>query len=337
MERKVVVQTLPVEEIIIDLSRQWKVPVEEESGELTIFLPKGIGEGYVRGSSFSSGVGVIQYKCTFYENYEIHFTKLDIHPLKFIFCSEGFVQHSFQDGQKLQVIETYQNVIVSSKEKKGHVLFFKANQKCHVTSVEIIRNLFDKRNNYQFKNLDPVMKTLFQDLESKKEFVYQGNYSLKAANVVADMEDQRHESFVRSVFLEGKILEMLFLQILQFQDDQRKDAPQIMRRSDLEIVEKAANLINENISENYTVDELAKKVGTNVNKLQEGFQFLHDRTVSKYIQHQKLRTARILLRSNKFHISEITDKIGFSNKSYFSKVFKDKYGVSPRYFQGRKK
>lgn len=336
MEEKIVVKALPVEEIIKDLSQQWQVPITQDSGEQMIFLPSRLGKGYVRGISFSSGVGLIQYKCTFYQDYEIHFSKMQIHPLKFIFCSKGIVQHSFQDEPQFQTVHAHQNVIVSSEGKKGHVLFFKANQECHVTSIEIIREVFASRNNYEFKDLDSDLKMLFEDLEARKGFLYQGNYSLKSAEIVEAIEQMHYKGFLRYIFLDAKIREMLVLQIVQYQDDQREDAPQIIRRSELDKIGEAAKIINENLDRNYSVQELAEIVGTNVNKLQEGFKIIFDSTVNKYAQHQKFEAAQDLLESNEFNISEIVNKIGLSNRSYFSKIFREKYGVSPSYFRGQK-
>lgn len=334
MEGQVTVKALPVEDIIRDLGKQWRSAVEEDSGEMTIFLPKELGSGYVRGTSFSSGVGVIQYNCTFFKVYEIRFSVLQIHPLKFIFCSEGIVQHTFEDETELHSIYTHQNVIVSSSGKNGHVLTFLANRKCQVTSIEIIRDVFANRRNYNYKDLDPVLRSLFEDSDSRKRFFYQGNYSLKAAEIVGTIEKKQYKGFLRTTFLEGKTLELLALQIIQYLDDQRADGtPQMIRRSELKKIEMAVRLIEENIGINYTVEELANEVGTNVNKLQEGFRILFGLTVKKYAQDQKFEAARELLEKRDANISEIVRNLGLSNRSYFSKVFKEKYGVSPSYFQ----
>ena len=88
-------------------------------------------------------------------------------------------------------------------------------------------------------------------------------------------------------------MEMLVIQIMQFQDDQRDDKlPQILRRSDVEKVRKAIEIIESDLGVNHSVDYLAKEVGTNVNKLQEGFKHLLDLTVNKYVQQVKLEKAK---------------------------------------------
>lgn len=331
---RIEVKALPVHDIVKDIAKQWKVPIQEESGELTIEIPDSIGEGHIRCANFDSGVGVIEYKVTFYEDYDILFTINETHPLKFIFCSEGTADHAFEEDKDTHTIHTYQNVIVSSSGNNGHMLSFKANQPAQITSIEIIRDTFSNRNNHHFNGLDPELKHLFEDSVAETKFFYQGNYSLKAADIVEEITRKDYEGFVRSLFLEGKLFDMLVIQIMQYQDDNREDKlPQIMRRSDVEKVNEAVRIIKSELSNNFSVEHLAKEVGTNVNKLQQGFKYSFDLTVNKYMQQVKLEKARELLESSEHNISEIVNLIGLSNRSYFSKIFKEKYGVSPKYLR----
>lgn len=330
---RIKVKALPIEDIIKDLSTQFKIPFKEDSGELLIELPGHLGIGFIRGTSFDYGIGIIEYNFTFFKDFELLFTVNKSHPLKFIFCSEGRVDHTFDEDQEMHTIHTYQNVIVSSSGNNGHILNFKANEKVHVSSIEIIRSVFEKRSNYNFQGLEPNLKNLFQDSVAEKKFFYQGNYSMKAADIVEEINKKKHEGFLRSVFVEGKLYEMLAIQIAQYQDDMRADKkPQILRRYDVENVKNAVDIINGNLDTNLTIDQLAKEVGTNVNKLQDSFKQMYDLTVNKYMQQVKLEAAKKMLASSDYNISQIVNMIGLNNRSYFSKIFKERYGVSPKYF-----
>ena len=330
---KIYVKALPIEEIMKDLSKQFRVGLQKDAGELTLELPEKIGRGYIRGTSFSSGVGIIEYNVTFNHDLEIHFTINQTHPLKFIFCSEGKVDHAFQENESIHTIDTYQNVIVSSSGHNGHVLLFKANETAKISSLEIIREEFQKRRNFDFVGLEPRLKKLFEDAVAHELFFYQGNYSIQAADIVEDITNKEYEGFLRSVFLEGKVYEMMAKQINQYHDDMEgNNGAILLRRSDVEKVKKAVELIDEDLSKNYSVDHLAKEVGTNVNKLQDGFKYMFNLTVNKYMQQVKLEAAKDLLSTSDHNISQIVSMIGLNNRSYFSKIFKEKYGVSPKYF-----
>src|SRR5690606_517100 len=173
---KIDVKTLPVNEIIYDISRHLNTPVIDEDALLILEIPEELGSGSIRASHFDSGMGIISYNCKFKEDVEICFTLNTVHPLKFIFCSEGEAQHAFQSTEKRHNIETYQNIIVSSSGYNGHSLYFKANVKTHVSSLEIVRSKFAHRSNYGFKDLEPHLKLLFKDAVAENQFFYQGNY-----------------------------------------------------------------------------------------------------------------------------------------------------------------
>lgn len=331
------VKTLPVNEILEDIAESLNTEVKDSTGEFTVEIPKNLGEGYIRGSSFDSGIGYVTYNCKFYEDVEIHFSLNTVHPLKFIFCSEGQVGHSFQKTEKIHKIDTYQNIVVSSHGYDGHILYFKENVSTHVSSLEIIRSVFSHRSNHDFKDLDPTLKDLFQDAVSKKQFFYQGNYSIKAADLMEDINTRDYTGFLRNLFLEGKAFEMLVIQIAQYEDDENgENLPQILRKSDIQKVDYVAKRIQGDLSTNHTVESLAKEAGTNVNKLQEGFKYVYNLTVNKYMQHVKLEAAKEMLNLSEKNISEIVTAIGLNNRSYFSKIFREKYGVSPKYFLKKK-
>ncbi len=327
------VKALPIEDIIKDLSKQFDIPIQEDSGELTLALPERLGKGFIRGTSFQNGIGIIEYSFTFFEDLELLFSINKTHPLKFIFCSKGKVDHMFEKDSDVHTVHTYQNVIVSSSGKKGHLLKFKANESVHIASIEIIRKKFKDRENYGFQGLSPILKELFQDSIAERQFFYQGNYSLQAADIVDEINEKKVSGFLRSMFLEGKLYEMLVIQIAQYEDDQQADKlPQIIRRTDVEKVKQAVEIINNNLDKNYSIEFIAKEVGTNVNKLQESFKFMYDLTVNKYMQQVKLEAAKELLGTSEYNISQIVNMIGLNNRSYFSKIFKERYNVSPKYF-----
>lgn len=333
---EIFVKALPVNEILENFAKQFKTPLKKDCGELTVELPGNLGQGYIKGASFESGVGIIEYHVTFFSDMEIHFTMNKTHPLKFIFCSEGRVNHAFEENMEIHTIDTYQNVIVASSGHNGHILYFKANERVQVVSLEIIRAKFNKRENFGYEDLDPKLKHLFEDEVARELFFYQGNYSIQEADIVDSITNGEHTGFLRNIFLEGKSYEMLAKQITQYHDDQHGGKSVILRRSDVEKVKRAVEFIGEDLTKNYSVDHLAKEVGTNVNKLQEGFKYMFDLTVNKYVQQVKLEAAKEMLTHSEHNISQIVAMIGLNNRSYFSKIFKEKYGVSPKYFLHQK-
>lgn len=54
-----------------------------------------------------------------------------------------------------------------------------------------------------------------------------------------------------------------------------------------------------------------------------------NQTLSEYIKNLRLQNAAIYLKSTNLTLTEITQQIGIESLSYFNKIFKQKYGVTP--------
>ena len=332
------VNSLPLKDVIRDIAGVFNIPYSENCGEYLLQLPPSVGEGSIRGINFEGGLGLIQYDCLFNDDMEIHFVVNNIHPLKFLYTIEGILMHRFENDAKLHKIEQYQNAIVASSKNNGHVLFFKANQKIKVNSLEIEREKFQAKMECDIESLDEDLERLFKDIKADGAFYYNGNYSLEIAGLLDEMMEFSAENFTRKLFLEGMSYQILTQQILQYQDDKRDEESRILiRSSELKQIHNIAALIENNIAEIPTVENFAKEAGLNINKLQEGFKKLYGSTVNNYVQKKRLDTAYSLLTKSDLSISEIVTAIGLSSKSYFSKIFKEKHGISPSEFRKKQK
>ena len=115
------VQSLPLKDVILDLAKEFNCGIVEHCDEFVLEIPKEFGNGFIRGINFGKGLGVIEYNCTFFEDLKIHFSVSQIHPLKFIFCSEGSIKHYFEElEQNLKVRETPEpaSIVFSVKGKE---------------------------------------------------------------------------------------------------------------------------------------------------------------------------------------------------------------------------
>ncbi|MCW8980508.1 MULTISPECIES: AraC family transcriptional regulator [Altibacter] len=331
---QITVKSLPLYEVIRDIAEALDTSYEENCGEYYVSIPDHCGTGTIRGINFHGGFGLIIYECTFHEDMEIHFIVSKIHPLKFLFCLSGGLLHRFEDESSYNEIDQYQSSIVASRSYNGHILQFKGNQKIKVSSLEIDREKFQEKMDCELRNLDPKLKELFMDSKASNPFYYAGFYSLQIADLFRKIDTFENNDFIRRIFLEGKAYQILTYLVLQYHDD-LKDAGKrsLLREHEINLIEKVAGKIDMNLSQPETIDSLAEEIGLNVNKLQEGFKYLYGSTVNNYIQKSRLGLAKHLLISTQLNISEIVEKIGLSSKSYFSKVFKEQYGITPSEFR----
>jgi AraC-like DNA-binding protein len=328
------VKSLPFNLVIHDLAVAFDCAVRSSCGEYWIKIPKKWGKGTIRGINFDGGLGIIQYDCIFHEDVELQFIVNNVHPLKFIYCVEGFVKHSFENDYEWHDLEQYQCNILGSENHNGHILRFVAKTQTRINSLEIDRAVFHAKMDCELRSLNSDLRELFLDKIAERKFYYDGYYSLRIADIFNKIKEYENIDLIRRLYLEGKAYTILSQQILQYQDDlQEPGSRSLLRRAEIELVQKASKIIHEEISELDNIDALARRIGLNVNKLQEGFKYFYHNTVNGYIQIIRLEMAKDLLSNSDYNISEIVQKVGLSSNSYFSKIFKEKYSISPSAFR----
>jgi len=139
---------------------------------------------------------------------------------------------------------------------------------------------------------------------------------------------------LRKLFLEAKALEIFIKQISLFNDDLKSDKDKaLLRQSELHRISEMADYIIASLETTLKIENLAIKYGLNPNKLQVGFKYKFQMTVNEFIKHQRMLKAAILLKTTDLTLSQISEAVGISSKSYFSKSFKNHYGVLPSAYQ----
>ncbi|GAA4807638.1 AraC family transcriptional regulator [Olivibacter ginsenosidimutans] len=149
--------------------------------------------------------------------------------------------------------------------------------------------------------------------------------------VLIDMFHCPFTDQLKKIFIEGKLLELLSLQVnqlMQADDFPRKEE---LRPEDIDRIEEAKKIIENHIENPYSIEELSKLVGINRTKLQKDFKTVYDKTIFGHLADLRMEKAQYLLKTEQhMKISEIARKIGYKNANHFSAAYKHRYGIIPR-------
>jgi signal transduction histidine kinase/DNA-binding response OmpR family regulator len=85
--------------------------------------------------------------------------------------------------------------------------------------------------------------------------------------------------------------------------------------------------------EQFSVERFADEMGMSRKNLLRKIKALTDQSVNEFIRNFRLQRAAQLITANAATISEIAYKVGFNNLSYFSKCFKELFGVAPNEYR----
>ncbi len=96
------------------------------------------------------------------------------------------------------------------------------------------------------------------------------------------------------------------------------------------LVTNIINYIEESFHSDITVKEISEFFNYNEKYLGKLFKKHSGLSVKEYINTKRLRLAEQLLASTNLSVTEISAKSGFNNVTYFNRLFKKQYNLSPR-------
>ena len=96
------------------------------------------------------------------------------------------------------------------------------------------------------------------------------------------------------------------------------------------LAEEVAKHIVGHIEDSLSVEELAGQFFISADHLTRIFKKHFGKTVIDYITEQRMYLARELIKNSQLTITMISARVGYSNYSYFTKVFRRHYGMTPR-------
>ncbi|RDV14906.1 AraC family transcriptional regulator [Pontibacter diazotrophicus] len=186
-------------------------------------------------------------------------------------------------------------------------------------------------------------RLLHQHSELHQEFadkVLQGRHTYLSDNpleitpemkwVLNDIRNCQRTGPLKRLFLEAKIMELLMLQLEQYQKPQEQQIRNsILRGDDAQRIAEARAILEENYQNPPTIQELARLVYLNETKLKQGFKTCCNHTIHGYVVWLRMEKARQLLQQSQQSIGDIAYQVGYKNSAHFTSAFKKHFGFLP--------
>lgn len=104
----------------------------------------------------------------------------------------------------------------------------------------------------------------------------------------------------------------------------------ILKRTDEKFIIELFQTTEQNLaSELFNVNHLTRQLGISRTKLYRKATLLTGKTPNQLIRDLRMRKALNLIRNNEGNIACVSYEVGYSNPSYFSRIFRETYGCPP--------
>lgn len=299
-------------------------------GEHKLTVDSIVAKGEIKFIAFDYGVNFLQYDIIFFNTTELQIKSKDFNPIRFIYNIQDTFKYSFGVENIDKDIEQFQSVIYANKTNGTNCLLFPKDSQMRFNVIQIARAKFMKKRTSNLASLNSKLHEVFLDVNHEHRFFHHGTLNLRMADHVKAINKIKSKGMVRFLKMEAKVYEILSLHIQEHDlSSKGVQLPTSLITRELKIIKKLSKQITKEPSHNYSLEQLSYESGLSQVKLQDGFKFLFGRTVTEYIRHVRLETSRELIRTTDLNISQIVYTIGFTSRSYFSKIFKEKYSITP--------
>ena len=157
--------------------------------------------------------------------------------------------------------------------------------------------------------------------------------SPKVQSVIQDIINCGFEGHLRKLYTQAKIIELLTLQLVQFEEDTHESS--VLKQSDIDKMMLVKELISKNFKESLSLSYLSRAAGTNEQYLKKNFKILFGSTVFNYIQACKMEKAKELLLHGEYKIADIAELTGYKHATHFTSAFKKFFGYLPQKIKGK--
>ena len=176
------------------------------------------------------------------------------------------------------------------------------------------------RNNLQIAYMSFIMLTAKSDVESQIEGFEAGAdyYLAKPFSMkILDLNVKRLLAYKERMMRDQDV-------------PSRKIREEILEDKDNAFFEKLKSFLEDNISDSdMSVDMICMEMGIGRTRLYAFVKKITGMSLGDYIRELRLLRAADLLKHSDMNITEVLYDTGFSSNSYFSKVFKIRFGMSP--------
>jgi AraC-like DNA-binding protein len=130
------------------------------------------------------------------------------------------------------------------------------------------------------------------------------------------------------IFIKGKGMESLSLILGYLQEHKGKRSVHLSLQDKTEI-NKVKEILQGNVINPPSIEELAREVGMNQQKLMAGFKQITGDTIYGYLKNIRMEKSLEMLRDTDMKIVEIARTVGYHGDGHFQQVFIATFGANP--------
>ncbi|NAY91744.1 helix-turn-helix domain-containing protein [Muricauda sp. JGD-17] len=293
------------------------------------------GNGAVKCINFDEGLFVLEFDLKLNRDTYLSLLSETDQSIYFIYCFQGNCFYATQHNNHHVKLNELQTAIVKTNKNFAGGLVIGKDSDVSLNILRIDIDTYFKKHPDGQTVIAQKLKAFLGELNKRHNLVHFGKLNLEIAEYVRKLTEAKYaDTLSELLYFEGICILILASHIEQYKRETtgKINSTRLIKREIQKLME-IARFIQETPEQQFTIPALSKKSGLSAGKLQEGFKFLYQRTVSDFIRNARLEKAEKLIRETDMNVSEVVYAIGLTSRSYFCKIFKEKYHCNPKRYK----
>ncbi|MBQ0733379.1 helix-turn-helix transcriptional regulator [Aquimarina celericrescens] len=301
----------------------------------TLTLKPGLGNGQVRYTNLQNGLQSFDFNFKLHKDIEIPIDAIASESLQFLYCLDGSCFHQFESHERFTQIEQFQTAVVHSDKGLSSKILIKKDNHLMLNIICVDKREYFEKFSKEDNQYDKKLQDLLSNIKTKSKHFHLGNYSLKIAEQLKLLFGIEHSNEISELLSQkGRYYLILAKHIEKFHAEIESNSNTSgLLKNELKMISEISDYIKKYPEIQHTIKSLCLESGLSPAKLQEGFKFMFDRTVSDFVRNVRLEKAEKFIVNTDLTISEIVYSVGLTSRSYFCKIFKKKYKCSPKEYK----
>lgn len=310
---------------------------DESTTEITLKSDSGYGQ--IDHITFENGLTAINLDVDLTEDLTIKIPSNKNNILYFLYTLEGICYHSFDNSERFSKIDELKTVAVASSRYQQNILVIKKGIPFKGNILTIDRDTYTKSFECQYKPKHQKLKDLHTIFDMLRDYLFDCAHNLKITEQLRSIKNIKFSECISSLIqLQSRYQIILSYHIEQLYNETYTERDYLnISRSEIQKIKSVTEYIIDNPGSNHSQEKLCAQFFISQSKLQNGFKKVHNTTVSNFTRKVRLDKAEDLLLSSDLNVSEIVYTVGFTSRSYFSKIFKSRFGCNPSAYKSRYK
>jgi AraC-like DNA-binding protein len=287
-------------------------------------IPEKFGKGFCAGFVFNEHIRMLILNYELNENLVVENPDIDTTERTILFKFQNIFPktETLPAGQQLKATAS---VLIATRNLNTDAVI-PIHTNTATINIEVDANYLNGL--FDFSEKSPVLQSL---LKNTQPLLFEQMIYPSLQKIVDEIVSEPVAESFRLFFLRVKAEELICRLLMELEKRDEKHL-YALNMHDILTIYRVKEQVLEHLETPPVIKELSVSANMSPTKLKRLFKQIFGNSIFNYYQEFRMKEAALLLKGEKLSVSDVGYRLGFTNLSHFSRIFKEHIGMKPKQY-----